>query len=261
MTAYDWEIPEYTTVSFKRKQSPYCLCVPVINEGEKIQRQIIKLLQFSTQIDIIICDGGSTDKSLPLNFLEQYGVRTLLTKTGPGKLSAQLRMGYSYALTEGYTGVITIDGNGKDSIDSIPLFIKFLNQGYDFVQGSRFIPDGKSINTPLLRFLAIRLIHAPVISILARFYYTDTTNGYRAYSKRLLEDTHIAPFRNIFDTYELLAYLSVQAPRNGFRTIEIPVTRRYPKTEKIPTKISPFHGNLTLLRILLSLTRGEYNPH
>ena len=55
-----------------------------------------------------------------------------------GRLSAQLRMAYDYALKMGYKGLVTIDGNNKDSVESIYEFIDLLKKGYDFVQGSRF---------------------------------------------------------------------------------------------------------------------------
>jgi dolichol-phosphate mannosyltransferase len=169
-------------------------------------------------------------------------------------------MGYSYALNEGYKGIVTVDGNGKDIIDSLPSFVLELEQGCDFVQGSRFIKGGQAINTPLSRLLAIKLVHAPFISLLAGFHYTDTTNGYRAYSKKLLLDKRVAPFRDIFETYELLAYLSAKAPRLGFKVKEIAVTRKYPKNGKIPTKISPIKGNLKMIQILFGLLLGKYNP-
>ena len=156
--------------------------------------------------------------------------------------------------------IINIDGNGKDDVSTIPNFIKAIEKGFDLIQGSRFIPGGKAINTPLSRLIAIKLIHAPFISLLAGFHYTDTTNGYRAYSRKLLADRRIAPFRNMFETYELLAYLSVRAPRLGFKVREIPVTRCYPKNTKTPTKISPFKGNLKLLEILFFLACGKYDP-
>lgn len=44
-------------------------------------------------------------------------------------------MGIYWALERGYRGVITIDGNNKDSIEDIPRFIQKLEEGYDFVQG------------------------------------------------------------------------------------------------------------------------------
>lgn len=181
-------------------------------------------------------------------------------KTGPGKLSAQLRMGYAYALEQGYEGTITVDGNGKDNVDAIPNFVKALEEGWDMVQGSRYIPGGQAINTPKIRHYAVKLIHVPVVSKVAGFKYTDTTNGYRAYSNRYLLDSRVQPFRDIFNTYELLAYLSVRAPQLGFKTKEIPVTRAYPKTGKTPTKISFIKGNGDLLRILKDLILHKYDP-
>jgi len=256
----DWEVPTFKTNEFKPRKNRYCICIPIINEGEKFKKQLKKMSYLSEIIDIIICDGGSTDSSTDENFLKENAVTALLIKTGSGKLSAQLRMGYAYAIDKRYEGIITVDGNGKDDISTIPDFIKSLDEGFDFIQGSRFIPGGKAINTPPSRLLAIKIIHAPFISLLSGFRYTDTTNGYRAYSRKLLLDEKVAPFRKIFDTYELLAYLSVKAPRLGFRVIEIPVTREYPKNIKIPTKISPIRGNLKLIEILIGLLFGKYNP-
>ena len=258
----EWQIPEYRTNKLKVRNSDYCLCIPVINEGDKIKKQLEKInkLKIQEKIDIIICDGGSTDNSLELFFLETMDITALLTKIGKGKLSSQLRMGYSYALEEGYKGIITIDGNNKDSVESIELFVQKLKEGYDMVQGSRFIKGGEAINTPKIRHLAVKLIHIPIISKIAGFKYTDTTNGFRGYSSKFLLDERVKPFRDIFDTYELLAYLSVRAPQLGYKTIEVPVTRSYPKAGKTPTKISFFKGNLKLLSILWNLIFRKYNP-
>lgn len=102
---------------------------------------------------------------MKLDTLQLYGVNTLLTKTGPGKQGAQLRMGIYFALNRGYKGVLTIDGNNKDSIEDVHKFIEKLQAGYDFVQGSRFIRGGHAVNTPPVRYAAVRLVHAPLISL------------------------------------------------------------------------------------------------
>jgi dolichol-phosphate mannosyltransferase len=253
------QIPTHNKEIFKVKSTKYCIVVPVINEGERIQIQLQKMKDISKDIDIIIADGGSTDGSIELEFLKSCNVRALLTKKDKGKLSAQLRMAYKFALDEGYDGIVTVDGNGKDSVESIYEFIKKLVEGYDMIQGSRFIPGGAAINTPKVRHFAVKLIHIPAISLIAGFKYTDTTNGYRGYSKRYLEHSEVEPFRDIFDTYELLAYLSVKAPNLGLKTCEVPVTRTYPSDGKIPTKISSFRGNFLLIEILWYLAKGKYN--
>ena len=155
--------------------------VPVINEGERIKRLLIRMAAFKIDkiADIIIVDGGSTDSSLKLEILRKNNVRGLLTKSGPGKLSAQLRCAYAFVIDEGYQGVVTIDGNDKDDPEAIPRFIEALKHGVDFAQGSRFIEGGVAENTPKFRDFAIRFIHAPILSLSSGFKWTDTTQGFR----------------------------------------------------------------------------------
>jgi glycosyltransferase involved in cell wall biosynthesis len=242
------------------KTSKYCLVIPVINEGERLLKQLNAIKSSDFGIDIIIADGGSTDGSVAEQNLRDHSVRTLLTKVGPGTLSAQIRMAFDYALNEKYQGVITIDGNGKDGVDAIEGMIFSLDNGHDFIQASRFVPGGKAINTPLSRLLAIKIVHAPITSLAAKFRFTDTTNGFRGHSRILLMDSRVGVFRNIFDTYELLAYMPIRASKLGFRCIEIPATRAYPESGNIPTKIHGPGAQLALLKILLRAAFGMYNP-
>lgn len=258
----NWEIPKYSILELKPKKTKYCVCIPVINEGDKIKKQLERAKEYGIdqEADIIICDGGSTDNSLNKEFLIKMGVSVLLTKEDKGKLSSQLRMGYSYGLERGYEGFVTVDGNGKDNIEAVINFIKELDNGFDMIQGSRYLPGGKAINTPKMRHIAVKLLHVPIISYAGKFKYTDTTNGYRGYSKKYLLDSRVQPFRDIFDTYELLAYLSVRAPQLGLKTKEIPVERKYPRKGKVPTKISFFKGNYLLLKILWETLTNKYIP-
>ena len=112
----------------------------------------------------------------------------------------------------------------------------------------------------IIRTVSVKLIHAPIISLTAHQRFTDTTNAYRAYSRRYLTDERVQPLRDVFMTYELLAYLSVRATQIGYKACESPVKRAYPKTGKTPTKISFFKGNSELMSILLKNARGAYNP-
>lgn len=259
-TPENWEIPTFKTIFSAEKRKPYALVIPVINEGERISNLLKRMKKIGVEnlVDIVIIDGGSTDGSLEKEKLQSFGVNTLLLKTAPGRLSAQLRCAYAFCLLREYIGVITIDGNNKDDPEAIHRFINKLDEGYDFVQASRFLPGGKAINTPLSRNLAIRFIHAPLLSLASGFHWTDTTQGFRAYSSKLLLDDSVAIFRDIFSEYELLAYLSYIAPKLGFRCIEIHSNRAYPEG-KTPTKISLFSGNCKVLVTLFKACLGLYN--
>ena len=256
-----WRVPEYERVFWLGKCRGYCVVIPVLNEGRRILNFLdrVSRVPIADSADIIIVDGGSTDDSLEPLRLQEFGVQGLLVKTGPGALSAQLRCAYAFALEQGYAGIVTIDGNDKDDPDAVPNFMDALRDGADFVQASRFISGGVSENTPFLRDFAIRFIHAPILSLVSGFPWTDTTQGFRAYSRRILLDPRVAPFRDVFMSYELLAYMSYRVPKLGYRCLELPTSRRYPKGE-VPTKISSIRGNLALLRILFCVSAGQLNP-
>jgi len=257
-----WQVPEFQCREFYGKRSDVCVCTPVINEGHRIRTLLERMrrLNLMDNVDILIADGGSTDGSLEESYLRTMGMRTLLTKVGPGKLGAQMRMAMAYGIEQGYTGFVFIDGNNKDDPEAIPRFISMLEDGYDFVQGSRHMPGGRGINTTLIRHYGVKYLHSPLISLAARRRFTDTTNGFRAYSRRLLLDPRVQPFRDIFWSYEILFYLAIRASRLGFRVTEIPTTRAYPYNEKSPTKISPIRGTMNLLKILMRAVFIGYNP-
>lgn len=255
-------VPNFECTEYKAKQKDFIVLIPIINEGSRIHTELerAKNANISSFADIVICDGGSTDGCTDENILKSLDVNTLLVKKDIGKQGAQLRMGFYFAKLRGYKGIITIDGNDKDSIEDVPAFIKKLEEGFDFVQGSRFVKCGKAINTPFVRLLSVKLIHAPLISLTAGQRFTDTTNAFRAYSAKYLFAERTNVFRDIFMTYELLAYLSVRATQLGFKACEIPVTRAYPATGKTPTKISFFKGNWELMKILFKNLFGAYAP-
>src|SRR6185295_18459637 len=101
------------------KARRYCVAVFVINEGDRVRAQLAGMAPLADRVDIVVADGGSTDGSLALDTLDAFRLRALLVKRGPGKLSAQMRMAIDFAMSEGYDGLIVIDGNGKDDYIAI----------------------------------------------------------------------------------------------------------------------------------------------
>ncbi len=254
------QVPAYTVREFAPRHQRYCVAVFVINENGRLLAQLDRMKARVESIDVIVADGGSSDGSIEESNLVSRGVRALLVKTGPGRLSAQMRMAFDYALAQGYEGIVTMDGNDKDEPAAIGRFIQALDGGCHHVQGSRFVPGGEAVNTPWMRLLAIRLVHAPLIRLASGFHYTDTTNGFRAYSRRFLSDPRVAPFRDVFSRYELHYYLAIRSARLGYAVQEVPVRRAYPAKGRTPTKISPIKGSLLVLKTLFSACMHRFDP-
>ena len=236
------------------------MCVFAINEGALLVEQLERMAPLADHADIVVADGGSSDGSTRPALLKRLGAGALLVKRGGPGLGAQMRMAFAWALRRGYEGVIVVDGNGKDGVEAVPAFIAKLKKGFDHVQGSRFLRGGSHENTPLMRLIGVRLVHAPLMWLASEFPYTDTTNGFRAYSAKFLMSPKIAVFRDDFQGYELHYYLALRAPLLGFRCVEVPVSRRYPKYGEVPTKITMVMGNLGVLFTLLMTLFGRYDP-
>ncbi len=256
----DWDVPAHETALYAERRHAHALVIPVINEGERIRGQLLRVQAAGLPVDVIVADGGSTDGSLDGDFAAEAGVRAVLTKTGPGKLGAQLRMAYAWCLRQGYAGIVTIDGNGKDEVEAVADMIAKLEEGCDYVQGSRYLPGGAAENTPLERTIANRMVHAPLLSLAGRHWFTDTTNGFRAYSATYLTHPDVRPFRAVFSVYNLLFYLTVRAGQLGLKVAQVPVVRRYPEDGKVPTKIGGLASKLALLRETVMAATGGYTP-
>ena len=90
----------------------------------------------------------------------------------------------------------------------------------------------------------------------SNFHWTDTTQGYRAYSRKIFEDRLISPFRNIFNSYELLCYFSYKIPRLGYRCMNASIRTYYKDAN--PSKISGLSNHFLILKILINTCLGLY---
>ncbi len=261
MTRKDMVLPEFTETRFFPKKTKYCLLIPNFNEQDHLLSQIEKM---KTQgifdiVDTVLCDAGSTDGSADPEMLRDAGFCALLVRHGKGRYSTDIRMGMGWAFEQGYKGVITVDCNDKDDTSAVPRFIEKLDEGYDYIQGSRFIRGGYHENTPFVRLAAIKLIMVPLMSLGAHRFLTDSSNGFRAYSMRFLTDERVNPFREEFYLHEIVYYLPSIACRLKFRVIEIPVTRVYPATGEVPSHAT-MSDNWKTIKVMLGLVGHKYWP-
>lgn len=252
------ELPPFTIEEFRPKSTKYCLIPIVYNEGDLFKKQLFRMSSRSHIADIIVAQRESEDDSTESKFLSAHGVRSLLTTPSAGGATA-IRMAFWYALHQGYEGIILVDGHNKDGVEYLPHYIAKLEEGYDFVQGSRFLKGGIEKNTPLLRKIGIRMIMAPLLWIHGHFWYTDGTNGFRGYSKKFLKHNEVEPFRNCFTHFNLQYYLSYIAPKLCLKVIEIPVERVYPEDGTIPTKVTGIKNNFLAFWEMVRTASGKYD--
>lgn len=253
----NWQLPAFKEFIYADRLHDYALVIAGLDEGQRNEgrRMLARIRAASMPVDVIIADGGSTDGSLHAEAMLAPEVSAVLVKIGSGKLSALLRMAYAWCLRRGYQGIITLDGNGGDCVEALSSMVKRLAEGYDYVQGSRYLR-----NTPVDRSLANRFVHAPLLGLAAGHRFTDTTNGFRAYSRRYLLDSRVKPFRDEFQDCELLYYLAMRAGQIKARIVDVPVARHDPAGGPLPTRISTVSSKLRLLGQTVDVVTGGFTP-
>jgi dolichol-phosphate mannosyltransferase len=171
-----------------------------------------------------------------------------------------LREGIAYALQNNYDVAIIMAGNNKDDPREIPRLVKpILKKGYDYVQGSRFLPGGRRVKNPLFRGLFSR-IYPFFWTWSTRVRCTDVTNGFRAYKLKIFNDKRINIWQDWLNNYELEYYIHYKALTLGYKTAEVPVSKVYSHRHKGGySNISPLRDWWKIVGPLVYLKLGIRN--
>lgn len=226
---------------------------PVWNEEEKIGRVIGRIPRPLVD-EVLVIDDGCTDASPEV--ARSLGARVIEMGRVAG-VGAALRAGFTDALSRAHDVVVVLAGNDKDRPEEIPqLLDPIADERADFVQGSRFLKENAHFgDMPAYRRIATR-IHPLLFSLVARRRVTESSNGFRAIHRRVLEDPRIDLDQTWLDEYELEPYLYLRAIRLGYATAEVPVTKIYPPKHLGQTKMKPITGWWSMLRPLVYLGLG-----
>lgn len=236
--------------------------IVVYNEAQKIKKVLKRVLQTKVSIPhkFIFVDDGSTDgtKKAIEKFMEKSdfdNYEILRNKTNKG-VGAAIRKVIDYGREKSYTICTIMAGNGKDDPRQVDRLIKeIVEDGYDYIQGSRFLEGGSFKNLPLYRKVFIR-VFTLTFFVLTGFRGTDSSNGYRAYRLSIFDDKKIDINQKWLDRYELETYLHYKVISLGYKITEVPVSKDYLKDVKSYTKMRPFLDWWKMARPLLLLSLG-----
>ncbi len=246
------------------------ITIPAYNEESTLPKVLeeIKSVMSKTKYkyDLMVYDDGSKDKTSEV--AKKHGAMVFSHKRNQG-LAVTFQDELKEILKMNYDVIVHTDADGQYKADGIPRLLKKIEEGYDLVLGSRF--QGKIEGMPWLKRLGNKAF-AHVISKLTGVKITDSTTGFRAFTREVAESIH---FINSFTyTQEQI----IKAARQGFSIVEVPVNTR--KTRESRLFKSPlqyavrawinilriyrdfdpirFFGSIGLFFILLSFLLGIY---
>ena len=119
------------------------------------------------------------------------------------------------------------------------------NEGYDIVCASRFVKGGSYKGAPLLKRIIVKLVSL-TLTMLTTLPTKDATNGFRLFSKAIVERFEIESKKGFTFSIELLA----KAHRYSYKITELPEqwpVRNYGESKfKYSSIFFPTHINRTL---------------
>ena len=194
------------------------MIIPAFNEADALPAVLAELSAQRDDLDIVVVDDGSRDATAAV--ARAAGVVCLELPFNLG-IGGALRTGFRYAVREGYQRAIQFDADGQHDATQIAALLDGLDAGADMVIGSRFSGEGDSYKVGRSRGLAMGLLRW-AIRRLAGKRFSDTSSGFRAFSRPVLEYFAVDYPVEYMDSVEAL----VMACRAGYRVDEVATTMR-----------------------------------
>lgn len=210
--------------------------IPSFNEGKRLAETIHKAKQFVPAENIVVVDDGS---KVPEHLPQNIGVWLLRHKLNLGK-GAAMRTGAEFAFDKGAEAIIFMDADCQHDPKEIPVFTRYLEEGYQIVFGSR----RPGINVPLTRFLGNKLTSV-YINLIFGIYVTDILSGYRALTKKAFELVRWESDRYAVET-EMVAHMSHH--KKELSWIEFPIETIYMDKYKGMTAIDAIKLMISSIR-------------
>ena len=214
---------------------------PLIEEEEKVFEKISK-----HEMHTLVVDDSSPDETHKVVEEKMRKFKNLhLIIGGKQGLGMAYIRGMDHAINHlGADIVLEMDADFSHEPQKIPEFLEKIDQGYDFVIGSRYIKGGSiPQNWGIHRKIFSVFGNLLVRSILGNFKIHDWTSGYRAVRKEFFLKTHEKLYGFAGYTFQV-AFLHY-CLKEGAKVGEVPINfidRRYGKS-----KIAPLHYIVTLL--------------
>ncbi len=201
----------------KRDRSPTLVIIPAFNEEAALPAVIADLGRLPG-LDLLVVDDGSADRTAEVARAAGATVVSLPYNLGIG---GALRTGFLYAVRNGYQRAVQFDGDGQHDPGEIAALLRALDDGADMAIGSRFAGTASSYEVGRVRARAMGLLRF-TIRTLSGQQFTDTSSGFRAFTRPVLEYfARIYPMEYMESVEALLL-----ACTEGFRVTEIPVHMR-----------------------------------
>lgn len=201
--------------------------LPTYNEKENLERMVHTLFDLDIEgLSILVVDDNSPDGTGDIAdaLAQQYEGRVdVLHRKGKGGLGKAYVAGYRYAIANHDVDyLIQMDCDFSHQPKYLPQLIHTIEQGYDFVLGSRYVTGGSveekwSPYRKLLSWFANRVY----VKLFLDVPVNDATGGFRIWKRETLIGLDLDRIQS--NGYIFQVEMAYVAHKLGYKVTEIPI--------------------------------------
>lgn len=200
----------------------YSIIVPAFNEEENLAATVRGLIERldpeGIPFEILIVNDSSTDGTAEaVAALQRARPEVRLVQNEPPRgLGRAVRCGLKH-----FQGdvVAIVMADQSDSPDDVVRCYRVIEEGYDCVFGSRFIPGSRVTHYPRGKLVANRIGNF-VIRVMFRTRHNDLTNAFKVYRRHVIEN--ISPLHAAH--FNITIEMSLSALIRNYRIATIPIS-------------------------------------
>jgi dolichol-phosphate mannosyltransferase len=202
--------------------SKIVIVVPTYNERANIELLIPKIFETLKECHLLIVDDSSPDGTAEfVKNLNQPNLH-LLSRKGKLGLGSAYIDGFRWAMGNIDPDIIVqMDADFSHDIAVIPRMVKLVEDGYDCVVASRYIKDGRIEGWPPHRHMISKGANM-LVKIMLNLKVKDTTSGFKAWSKRAIDNILSSNLSSKAFEYQIESLLVTSKAK--MRMIELPFT-------------------------------------
>jgi glycosyltransferase involved in cell wall biosynthesis len=224
--------------------------VPAYNEADSIGRVIDEIRSFDPELEIVVVDDGSVDRTAAV--VEERGARVIRLPFNLG-IGGAVQTGFKHAFENGFGLAVRVDGDGQHDPAQLGLLVEPILAGEaDIAIGSRFAGRG-GYRSSRPRRAGITIL-ARTISLLVGRRITDPTSGFQALNRHAI-GLFAADYPH--DIPEVEAVLMVH--KHQLRMTEVPVEMRERSAGR--SSIGPRFAVYYMVKVLLALFVGLFRKN
>jgi dolichol-phosphate mannosyltransferase len=249
-----------STAAPDRPLRKFSIVIPARDEEAAITTTVqhlhVELAHHAIPHEIVVVDDGSTDGT----WTALQRLSEMMPEVRP--IRNEGAHGFGRAVVCGIDaaegdGVAIVMADESDDCRDVVRYWTTLNQGYDAVFGSRFIPGGGTIDYPLPKYVMNRVFNW-FIRILFGLKLNDTTNAFKAYRASTLRG--LRPF--LAPHFNLTVELPLKTIVRGYSWTVIPITWRNRRSGVAKLKIKEMGARYMFIVLYVWLekyfSRGDF---